>query len=107
MFARAASVFVLALALLATATVLPRDECSSGTGSLQCCNSVQSATANTIAILANMGITEVPNENSLVGFTCSPITAGVSGTSCSEESVCCTGNSFNGAVVLGCTPINA
>ena len=44
MFARAASVFVLALPLLATASVLPRNGGGSScdTGSLQCCSSVQS-----------------------------------------------------------------
>ncbi|KAF8885081.1 hypothetical protein CPB84DRAFT_1788674 [Gymnopilus junonius] len=43
MFARAASVFVLALPLLAAANAIPRnngDQCT--TGSLQCCSSAQS-----------------------------------------------------------------
>ncbi|KAF8806916.1 type 1 hydrophobin [Phlegmacium glaucopus] len=84
MFASAASVFVLALPLLATATVLPRtdgdNQCNSG--SLQCCDSTSTV-------------------------TCSPLTVvGVSGTSCNDQAVCCTNNSFNGVVALGCTPIN-
>ncbi|KAF8204671.1 hydrophobin-251 [Pholiota molesta] len=28
------------------------------------------------------------------------------GTSCSAQPVCCTNDSFNGVVALGCTPIN-
>ncbi|KAF5361411.1 hypothetical protein D9758_006236 [Tetrapyrgos nigripes] len=41
-----------------------------------------------------------------IGLTCSPITVGVAGNSCTAQPVCCENNSFNGVVALGCTPIN-
>ncbi|KJA22824.1 hypothetical protein HYPSUDRAFT_103956, partial [Hypholoma sublateritium FD-334 SS-4] len=81
------------------------DQCN--TGSAQCCQSVQSASTPSVAsILATLGIVgqgaTVP-----VGVTCSPLTiVGASGTSCSAQPVCCTNDSFNGVVALGCTPIN-
>ncbi|KAG7441657.1 hydrophobin-251 [Guyanagaster necrorhizus] len=87
MFVRLSAFTLLALPLLATATVLPRqDTCASG--SAQCCNSVQSYVHRS-------------------GVTCSPITGiGAGGTDCSDQPVCCTDNSYNGVVALGCTPIN-
>jgi hypothetical protein len=43
----------------------------------------------------------------LVGLTCSPLSIiGAGGNSCSAQPVCCTNNSFNGIVSLGCSPIN-
>ncbi|KAF8204755.1 hydrophobin-315 [Pholiota molesta] len=100
----------LALATLAAANPLRRDSSPSNqcnTGSLQCCNSVQSATSPSIATLLGLLGVVVQGITGQVGVTCSPITViGASGTSCSEQPVCCTDNSFNGVVALGCTPIN-
>ncbi|KAF8806918.1 hydrophobin-263 [Phlegmacium glaucopus] len=109
MFARAASVFVLALPLLATATVLPRNDpvnqCNSG--SLQCCDSTSTASNPITSLLLGLLGINVGSVTGLVGLTCSPLTIiGVSGTSCNQQAVCCTNNSFNGVVALGCTPIN-
>ncbi|KAF9484820.1 hydrophobin-315 [Pholiota conissans] len=99
---------IAALALgatLAAATGSPSNQCN--TGSLQCCASTGKATDPAIStLLGSLGIV-VQDVTALVGVTCSPITViGASGTSCSEQSVCCTNNSFNGVVALGCTPIN-
>ncbi|KAF8810457.1 hydrophobin [Phlegmacium glaucopus] len=111
MFARAASVFVLALPLLATASVLPRNDppptnqCNSG--SLQCCNSTSTASNPVTSLLLGLLGINVGSVTGLVGLTCSPLTIiGVSGTSCNQQAVCCTNNTFNGLVALGCTPIN-
>ncbi|KAF9484783.1 hydrophobin-315 [Pholiota conissans] len=92
-------------ATLAAATGSPSNQCN--TGSLECCDSTGKATDPAIAtLLGSLGVV-VQDVTALVGVTCSPITGvGVSGTSCSEQSVCCTDNSFNGVVALGCTPIN-
>jgi len=112
MFARAASVFVLALPLLATANVLPRNgsggsECD--TGSLQCCSSVQSSTSTSAtaaaSLLGLLGIVTGPITG-LVGLTCNPILGILSSTSCNQQAACCTGNSFSGIIVVGCSPIN-
>ncbi|KAH8109101.1 hydrophobin, partial [Phellopilus nigrolimitatus] len=77
------------------------------TGSLQCCQSVQSAGSPSAAnLLGLLGVVaqgvDVP-----VGITCSPISViGVGGDSCTADPVCCENNTFNGVVALGCTPIN-
>ncbi|KAF8953919.1 fungal hydrophobin-domain-containing protein [Flammula alnicola] len=113
MFARASSLFVLALPVIATASVLPRNDPTSGpsnqcnTGSIQCCNSTQTSTAGPLGLLLGLLGIVVGDVTGLIGVTCSPITAiGVAGNSCSAQPVCCTNNSFNGIVALGCTPIN-
>ncbi|KAF5326971.1 hypothetical protein D9619_004101 [Psilocybe cf. subviscida] len=103
-----AALTTLAVVTLAAATptgTAPSNQCN--TGSLQCCNSVQAANSKSIAgLLSLLGIV-VGSITGQVGVTCSPITViGASGTSCSAQPVCCTNNSFNGVVALGCTPIN-
>ncbi|PPQ78970.1 hypothetical protein CVT26_003827 [Gymnopilus dilepis] len=108
MFARAASVFVLALPVLAAASAVPRnngDQCT--TGSLQCCSSVQDASSSVVSLLLGLLGISVGSVTGQVGVTCSPITViGTGSTSCSEQPVCCTDNSFNGLISLGCTPVN-
>ncbi|KAF4621440.1 hypothetical protein D9613_000152 [Agrocybe pediades] len=101
----------LAFATLAAATVTParRNEPASqcSTGGLQCCNSAQSAsTASVASLLGLLGIA-VGSVTGLVGLNCSPLSViGVGGNSCSAQPVCCTNNSFNGLVALGCTPVD-
>ncbi|KAJ3515708.1 hypothetical protein NLJ89_g1590 [Agrocybe chaxingu] len=107
---RVSSAFVLALPLLAAASVLPRTDGPSNqcnTGSLQCCNSVQDASSKGLAgILGLLGVV-VGSITGQVGVTCSPISViGIGGNSCTAQPVCCTNNSFNGLIALGCTPIN-
>ncbi|KAH9479137.1 Fruiting body protein SC1 [Psilocybe cubensis] len=111
MFARA-STLVLALPLLAAATAVPRNsgdgpsnQCNTGT--LNCCDQTLSATASsTNLLLGLLGIVLGP-VTGLLGLSCSPIDVlGISGNSCSAQPVCCTGNTFNGIITTGCTPIN-
>ncbi|KDR72951.1 hypothetical protein GALMADRAFT_73306, partial [Galerina marginata CBS 339.88] len=89
----------------ATTTAGPSNQCN--TGSLQCCNSVQQATSSSISgLLGLLGIV-AGTVTGLVGVTCSPVTViGAGGSSCSAQPVCCTNNTFNGIVALGCSPIN-
>ncbi|KAF9481886.1 fungal hydrophobin [Pholiota conissans] len=100
----------LTLASLAVATSVrrngsPSNQCN--TGSLQCCDSTSTASDPATAILLKSLGVVVQDVTALIGVTCSPITGvGVSGTSCSEQPVCCTDDSFNGVIALGCTPIN-
>ncbi|KAF8438380.1 fungal hydrophobin [Boletus edulis BED1] len=95
MFARVLA--LLPLALLASASHLEaRTTCNSG--SVNCCNSVQ-----TVAVLAQVDVVA----STPLGLTCNPISViGVGGNSCSQQTVCCENNSFNGVVAVGCTPIN-
>ncbi|KAF8204666.1 hydrophobin-315, partial [Pholiota molesta] len=83
----------------------PASQCN--TDSVQCCDSTSTASNPVTALLlGSLGI-PIGSVTGLVGLTCSPITGvGVSGTSCSQQPVCCTNNSFNGVVALGCTPVN-
>ncbi|KAK7054477.1 hypothetical protein VNI00_003675 [Paramarasmius palmivorus] len=99
------TVAALASLAVATPTGTPASQCN--TGDIQCCNNVQKAGSAGIAgILALLGVV-VQDVNALVGVTCSPITViGAGGNSCSAQPVCCTNNSFNGVIALGCTPIN-
>ncbi|KAF6756238.1 hydrophobin-251 [Ephemerocybe angulata] len=90
---------LVALATLAAA------QCN--TGPVQCCNSVQRADEPSVAkLLGLLGIV-VQDVTIPIGVTCSPISViGVPGNSCNAQPVCCTNNSFNGVVAIGCTPIN-
>ncbi|KAF9528293.1 hydrophobin 1 [Crepidotus variabilis] len=83
----------------------PTSQCN--TGSVQCCNSVQSANSGAAAgLLALLGVV-VQDVTAQVGITCSPISAvGIGGNSCSSQPVCCQNNNFNGVVAIGCTPVN-
>ncbi|KDR81003.1 hypothetical protein GALMADRAFT_136066 [Galerina marginata CBS 339.88] len=107
---RAPVLFVFALSALATAGVLPRhDDHSSqcNTGKSHCCDSTHEPSSNAVSHL--LGLLGVPIDplTGLVGLKCSPGgVVGVGGTSCSAQPVCCTNNTFNGLVALGCTPIN-
>ncbi|KJA29773.1 hypothetical protein HYPSUDRAFT_100914, partial [Hypholoma sublateritium FD-334 SS-4] len=100
----------LALATLAAATPTRRQSDQCNTGSLQCCESTQDATsASNAGLLSLLDLLDIVlgDITGQVGVTCSPITGvGLSGTSCSEQPVCCTDNTFNGVIALGCSPIN-
>ncbi|PPR04694.1 hypothetical protein CVT26_015019 [Gymnopilus dilepis] len=110
---KALTAFSLA-AILAAATAAPNspppppppaNQCT--TGSLECCSSTGTASDPVISTLLGLLGIDVSDITALVGVTCSPITViGTGSTSCSEQPVCCTDNSFNGVVALGCTPIN-
>ncbi|KAF8895194.1 fungal hydrophobin-domain-containing protein [Infundibulicybe gibba] len=116
MFARTSTIALFAmLPLLAAATAVPRtttpttpaSQCN--TGDLQCCNSSQESSdtsAGLNTLLSLLGVV-VGDLTGVIGVSCSPISAvAVGGNSCSAQPVCCSNNSFKGAVALGCTPVN-
>jgi hypothetical protein len=71
MFSKA--IVVSSLALLAVATPTPQEVNQCNTGSIHCCNSVQSASDPVIGLLAGLlGIVLGPI-TSQVGFNCSPL----------------------------------
>ncbi|KJA19372.1 hypothetical protein HYPSUDRAFT_143836 [Hypholoma sublateritium FD-334 SS-4] len=97
------------LTTLALAAFASADGASSqcNTGSIQCCNSVHDAQSASLAGLFSVLSIAVESVTGQVGVTCSPITAvGAGGNACTQQAVCCSNNSFNGVVALGCTPIN-
>ncbi|KAI0674323.1 fungal hydrophobin-domain-containing protein [Trametes maxima] len=99
MFARVAVASVLALPLLAAAQ-------SCNTGSLRCCQSVQSSDSASVAgLLGALGVV-LNGVTAQVGLDCSPISViGAGQSSCSAKPVCCENNSFGSAVAIGCAPV--
>ncbi|ETW78296.1 hydrophobin-like protein [Heterobasidion irregulare TC 32-1] len=92
-----------------SATTKPSQSAAAcNTGSIQCCNALQSAGAPGISVILGLLGIKVGDVNAIVGFGCAPITVGGAGAgaSCAAQPVCCTGNSFNGLINIGCTPIN-
>ncbi|KIM39525.1 hypothetical protein M413DRAFT_46411, partial [Hebeloma cylindrosporum] len=82
----------------------PSNQCNTGT--TYCCNSAVAPTDPTASKLLGLLGVVVGSVTGLVGLTCSPIDViGIGGSSCTAQPVCCTGNNFNGVVVIGCSPI--
>ncbi|KAG6334612.1 hypothetical protein ID866_4473 [Astraeus odoratus] len=79
-------------------------ECN--TGGLYCCESTQYVSRLGLRGLWSVWGIPAPSSSSLVGFTCSPITAVGAGTggNCVSQPVCCTNVYFNGAMNVGCSP---
>ncbi|KAF9267210.1 fungal hydrophobin, partial [Marasmius fiardii PR-910] len=76
------------------------------TGPVQCCNSVQSSDAASVAgLLALVGAVVGP-VTAQVGVTCNPISViGAGINTCKGQTVCCEDNNFNGVVALGCNNV--
>ncbi|KIJ25109.1 hypothetical protein M422DRAFT_193852, partial [Sphaerobolus stellatus SS14] len=84
----------------------PISQCT--TGDAQCCNSVTTANDPSAAKLLGLLGVVIQDVDVLVGLGCTPITiigAG-QGANCAQQPVCCTDNSFNGLINVGCTPIS-
>ncbi|KAF8915272.1 hydrophobin-251 [Mucidula mucida] len=94
----------VALATLAAASPLQARGGGGGgdcnTGSLQCCNTVQSASdPSTSTLLGLLGIV-LGDITAMVGLGCSPISlVGIGGSSCSAHPVCCQNNAA-GSIAL-------
>ncbi|EKM76514.1 hypothetical protein AGABI1DRAFT_87237 [Agaricus bisporus var. burnettii JB137-S8] len=71
-------------------------------GKIDCCQSTQDAKSSAVQTLAGLLGIDLGGVTGLVGLTCN----GLSGSSCTAQPVCCTGNSFDGLIVVGCSPIN-
>lgn len=98
----------------------PGGQCN--TGPVQCCNSVTTADhSSTSTLLGLLGL--VLDPSILVGLKCSPLSAiGLGGNSwwasshclhrfsihwmscSSQQPVCCENNTYNGLIVIGCSP---
>ncbi|OCH85440.1 fungal hydrophobin [Obba rivulosa] len=76
------------------------------TGSVQCCNSVQSASSGLGSLLLGLLGIVVEGVDVLLGVDCSPITViGVGGGNCNSNVVCCEDNAVGGLISIGCLPI--
>ncbi|EKM81495.1 hypothetical protein AGABI1DRAFT_69736 [Agaricus bisporus var. burnettii JB137-S8] len=114
MFARTIStiIAIFFIAMLAAASVVPRAdppnrECA--TDNIYCCkcNDVVGDSDPMVGTIAGLLGIDLGLIEGTVGLNCSPIKTGPgSGSSCSSQTVCCTGNNFSGLIVIDCSPIN-
>ncbi|KIJ28121.1 hypothetical protein M422DRAFT_270614 [Sphaerobolus stellatus SS14] len=98
-----------AAAVLAAAAPSPNGGVSQcNTGSISCCNTVQSASSSAVTTLLGLLGIVLGDITGQVGLGCTPISViGVGqGANCAQQPVCCTGNEFNGLINVGCTPIS-
>ncbi|KAL4071865.1 fungal hydrophobin-domain-containing protein [Scleroderma citrinum] len=112
MFTCASTLFIVAIAAIVTAAPnrLARGGGGSNcnTGSLNCCNTVQSTNnPQTSQVFGLLGI-PVDSLNGNIGFNCVPITPiGIGqGASCEQNPVCCQGNQAGGLIGINCAPIS-
>ncbi|PPQ96007.1 hypothetical protein CVT26_016169 [Gymnopilus dilepis] len=108
MFSRFSAFAVSALLAAATTSVVandPTNQCT--TGEVQCCNSLEPGNSTIVdSLLSLLGVV-IDDVEGLVGITCTPISIlGFGQGSCNEQPVCCSNNSFNGIIAIGCVPIN-
>ncbi|KIJ92753.1 hypothetical protein K443DRAFT_113086, partial [Laccaria amethystina LaAM-08-1] len=80
---------------------------SCSTGSLHCCNQTfdsKSGQANSLASLLSINLSQITGQ---VGTDCTPISVigARQGGSCTQQLVGCGTNSFNGFIVVGCSPV--
>ncbi|TFK68177.1 fungal hydrophobin [Pluteus cervinus] len=102
----AALTSTLALVVLASASVVPRTDGSQcNTGPVQCCNSLQDA--SDVSNLSGLLGVAAPITG-LIGMNCTPLSVvnAFGGNKCSTQAVCCSGNTSNGLVVVGCSPVS-
>ncbi|KAF7770828.1 fungal hydrophobin [Agaricus bisporus var. burnettii] len=112
MFARISTIIaILFFAMLTAASVQvvprtdPPDGCS--VDDLYCCNDVVGDSDPMVGTIAGLLGIDLGLIEGTVGLNCSPIKTGPgSGSSCSSQTVCCTGNNFSGLIVIDCSPIN-
>ncbi|KAG6327652.1 hypothetical protein ID866_11437 [Astraeus odoratus] len=96
---------VASVAALAVAGPLAaRDQCSNGT--LQCCDSVLSSYQYTPTGAVSDLLTVVVDALVQAGVQCSPIGVLSSGSSCTQQTVCCDGTQANGVVNVECNNIS-
>ncbi|KAF5320997.1 hypothetical protein D9619_001642 [Psilocybe cf. subviscida] len=100
---------LLALPIFAAATPVDlearQNSCSGG--QINCCNSTQQSNQLNLGQLGGLLGISLPNLGGLIGLTCSSIALlNALNQGCASQQVCCTNNSFNGLIALGCTAIN-
>ncbi|KAG1716070.1 hypothetical protein ID866_1096 [Astraeus odoratus] len=106
MFSHFSAIIAVSFAVLIVANPIEvrtgTSECN--TGEVYCCDNTQDSSIYT-GLFPLWGI-PTPSSSSLVGISCSPITADGTGTggNCVSQPVCCTDVYFNGEMNVGCNP---
>ncbi|KAI9461329.1 hydrophobin [Boletus coccyginus] len=76
------------------------------TGSIQCCQSVQSANSPAATVLAPLlGLAGLLG-NGQIGLQCSSLTGAGSSAQCESNPVCCNDTHYDGLINVGCSPID-
>ncbi|KAL0570359.1 hypothetical protein V5O48_011606 [Marasmius crinis-equi] len=107
MFSRLAIVtFLTSVLFVAAAPQGNGDVCGSGT--VQCCNSVQAADSPDVQKALGLVGAVVGDITAQVGLSCTPVSVlGKGGNKCTSQTACCVGNEFeDGAVIIGCNNIS-
>jgi hypothetical protein len=108
MFSKLAILAAASMAVFVAAAPQGGINNSCNTGPVQCCNQMMKSDSAQATFLTSLLGISLEGITGQVGAQCSPITAiGLgSGSSCSSQPVCCSNNSFNGLVAVGCSPVN-
>ncbi|KAG2143486.1 fungal hydrophobin [Suillus bovinus] len=108
MFVRILSITSLAVLAIATPLALRDSSGQCNTGTIQCCQSTQPVDDYNKNATISGGIPIFADIFGDVGLGCSPINViGTGdGATCFQQPVCCSNESYNGLVNIGCTPIN-
>ncbi|KAG2140577.1 hydrophobin, partial [Suillus clintonianus] len=108
MFVRILSITSLALLAIATPLSL-RDSSQCDTGNIQCCDRTQPVDQYNNNATMFGGIPIAADVLGDVGIDCTPITIiglFASGANCFQQPVCCSNETYDGVINIGCTPIN-
>ncbi|TFK62178.1 hydrophobin-263 [Pluteus cervinus] len=107
MFSSISAISLLALLLLATASVLPRQSEHCDVGLSLCCRRIQESTTADLALLSRLLGIDIPDLGGSIGVSCDPLSIlGLNGNDCFAQPACCIGSTLNGLIHLGCTRIN-
>ncbi|KAF9218472.1 fungal hydrophobin [Gyrodon lividus] len=117
MFIRASILALPLVGLVAVANAAPSSEAivardspstnQCNTGAIQCCNQTFDVIASSVtgSLLDPADI--LAGVEGIVGLNCSPIASVLGGGStCQQQPICCTGNTYNGLINVGCSPVN-
>ncbi|KAL3958218.1 hypothetical protein ACCO45_006380 [Purpureocillium lilacinum] len=98
---------IVALTFVVAGMALPQTGGTCNSGSLQCCNSVQSSSSdNSGTLLSGLVPVNLQGLTGSVGLDCSPINVlGIGSSGCNQQTACCSGDTY-GTVTLACNPIN-
>ncbi|KAJ6603471.1 fungal hydrophobin-domain-containing protein [Mycena vulgaris] len=89
-------------ALAAPSTEVARDAFCGDFASLECCNQVVTPNDPSVSVLLGLLGIDPNSTSGNVGVTCTPAIVIDGTTTCTARLVCCSNNSFNGIIALGC-----
>ncbi|OAX39835.1 fungal hydrophobin [Rhizopogon vinicolor AM-OR11-026] len=78
------------------------------TGTVSCCQTIYPSNSSALSKITSALNIPLDPVQGFVGMGCSPLSVigPGSGAVCTQESVCCSGNTYYGLINIGCTAIN-